>query len=576
MIRCLLIQITRNKRGQPIREERLITGEDLRIGRGTDANVYLPDPRLRLLHAVIRTSADGKLHIDGEGALLNINGTLAESSKLRYGARIMVGPYEVNVEAPNLESKLGEHDFILTTELVQPLASESAESVAHVKTSLAASGLSKRKLALALATIVGALFLILPMLAATTPAWRTATVRGWMSADESWNPGTLSAAHQSFGRQCNECHKQPFQHVPDSACQSCHKTIGGHVEAKALQRAAFGTLRCAECHRDHKGSNGLLRSDSALCVDCHGNLKAKAVDTKLADIHDFATDHPPFKLALKTGPGKFEQVEQTNSARVVEKSGLKFPHDVHLARNGVKAPNGRRVMECRNCHEPDEGGVRFKPVSMQKHCIECHRLEFEPAVTTRQVPHGSARQVVMMLRDFYAGVALGQTTIDIVTENGFLRRPGQSRVDSKHAKAADWAKAKADRIATELFEVRVCIVCHHVDRSPNDVETPWKIVPVNQTDHWITKARFEHFRHDAYGCATCHDVKHSRSASNVAIPDIKTCQTCHSGAKPARDKIVSNCESCHGFHLGDHRSGGARDAAMMLTPPSSSAMPIRQ
>ena len=567
IIRCLLIQITLNRRGQSIREERLVAGEELRIGRGTDSNVYLPDPRIRFLHAVIKNSADGKLHIDGEGVPLNINGALETSAKLRYGARVMVGPYEINIEAPYFDSKLGEHDFVLTTELVQPLVDVKTEIKMHSKTSLRATSLSKRQLALVLSVLVGVVFMVLPVIKAVKPAWLGGVAHWPIGADESWNPGTLSAAHQSFGKQCNECHELPFQHVQDTACKNCHRTIGAHVAANGLQQAMFGQVRCAECHREHKGLQGLVRSDSSLCVDCHGGIKAKNVDTKLADIHDFATDHPPFALTFKTGPmpTDVQRLTQTDTTKLTEKSGLKFPHEMHLADTGVKGPDGRVVMECKNCHTPDEAGVRFKPVSMQAHCQQCHRLEFEPAITSRQAPHAPVQQLLTMLREFYAGVALGQTRIDVVSDNGLLRRPGQSSVNITQTRAADWARAQADRIAAELIEVRACNACHVVERNADNAEVPWKIAAVNQTTHWITRGRFEHFQHNSYDCVACHDVKHSTSSSDVSIPDIRKCQTCHSGAQPVRNKVVSNCESCHGFHLGDHRSGNPHEAGIVQT-----------
>ena len=75
MIRCLLVHISRNRRGQPIREDRLISGDILRIGRGSDCKIHLPDPRVNLNHAVIKNADDGKLYMEGEGTTLNINGS---------------------------------------------------------------------------------------------------------------------------------------------------------------------------------------------------------------------------------------------------------------------------------------------------------------------------------------------------------------------------------------------------------------------------------------------------------------------------------------------------------------------
>ena len=455
--------------------------------------------------------------------------------------------------------------------MIQPLPDDHKELKSKAKTTLAEAGLSKRIPALGLAVIVALLFLIFPILSAINPEFRSATAGLPVAADESWNPGPLSAGHQSIGKKCNLCHEKPFEHVQDQACENCHHTIGGHIESKVVQTAVFGEARCAECHRDHKGMKGLVRADASLCVDCHGAIKTKYPKSGSPDIHDFLTDHPAFKLSIKTGPNKtdMQRVLQSDKTKMVEKSGVKFPHDLHLAKKGIKSPNGRKVLECRNCHTPDEAGVRFKPVSMQEHCADCHRLEFEPAVTSRQVPHGSERDVMTTLREFYSSIAIGETPIDVTTVDGLLRRPNEAKSEVERKNAMNWANVKAEKVAADLFEVRVCKECHEVTRVPDNKDAPWKVAAVNITDHWLPKSRFEHFKHRTFDCADCHDVANSKKSSDVNIPDIKKCQECHVGSQPARNKIASTCETCHGFHLGSHRSASAAES--VLAPRSTPA-----
>ena len=547
MIRCLLIQITRNRRGQPIREQRLIAGDSLRVGRGTDCNIHLPDPRVKLHHATIKHADDGKLHIEGNGAALAINGVFEQKGELRSAMRILVTPYEFIVEPCS-----GDHDLVLTLELVQPLPDDRQEIKARARTTLAEAGLSKRGVGLWLAAFIVLVFLVLPVLSAVVPELRWATAHLPVTLDESWNPGALSAGHQSFGKHCNECHQKPFTHVQDQACENCHKNVADHIEVQALQTSVFGETRCAECHRDHKGLKGLVRTDASLCVACHGNIKTLNVKTALPDIHDFVHDHPAFQLSFKTGAEKNDVVRilQTDKDKLVEKSGLKFPHDVHLVKNGVKSPTGNVVMECKHCHTPDDAGMRFMAINMKKHCVECHRLEFEPAAIERQAPHGSEREVMTMLREFYAGIAIGKTPIDVVTVDGLLRRPNDARREVLHQRALDWANLKAAKVAEDLFEVRVCTECHDVKRVAANADVPWKVAPVNIADHWLPKSRFKHVKHRSFACADCHKAADSKQSSDVLIPDIKKCRECHVGSQPARNKVASTCELCHGFHVG--------------------------
>jgi pSer/pThr/pTyr-binding forkhead associated (FHA) protein len=63
MINCLLIKISYNKRGTPVRSYRTLTSEELSIGRGAECNIHLLDPRISMHHAVIKRLDDGQLYL---------------------------------------------------------------------------------------------------------------------------------------------------------------------------------------------------------------------------------------------------------------------------------------------------------------------------------------------------------------------------------------------------------------------------------------------------------------------------------------------------------------------------------
>lgn len=551
MIRCLLAIVTRNKRGEPSREERLVSGTELRLGRGAESKIHLTDPRVALNAAVIKAAEDGRLYLEALSGNLNVDGKFEKTTKVKPGVRIGLGPYELAVEPPK---NTAEHDFILDLELVEPLPENLKSEGQRARTTLSAAGLSKRWPALIMFFAILGGFLVWPILHATQPSVRESAKNLSFAPDESWDPGKLAHPHQGFGKDCAKCHDQPFVQVRDQTCESCHKSIGGHVETKAVQTAAFGETRCAECHRDHKGPLGLIRTDTRLCTDCHSNVKAHAPNTTTVNIRDFATDHPHFKLALLDQTGKTTRILQSEKAKLKEKSGLKFPHDVHLDKKGVKnptSPSGRVVMECKNCHTPDAAGVRFEPIKMEKHCVDCHRLEFEPAVTTRTVPHGDPKLAMTTLREFYSSIALGETPIDVTTVDGLLRRTNESKSEVARKKAMEWANQKADKIAADLIEDRSCAACHTVTKEAGE----YKIAPVRITNYWMVKAKFEHFAHKTAKCVDCHEVEKSKTSEDIAIPDIDSCRTCHAGAEPKKNKVTSTCESCHGFHLGSPKRG---------------------
>ncbi len=583
-MKLLLIQLTRNKLGQVTQAQQTLNIDQVRVGRGSDCKFHLSDPRVAMHHAVIGSSGSGEesaCFIEADAGIVTVDGSVERAVKLKTGQKIHLGPFEL-VVLPHDASQV---DLALSWELLEPLKDNLESVKENVKVGLRKTWLSKRFFSWAGAAAILSVFLIWPVVSALNPinssnagmSSGSPVLASAITADAAWNPGELASPHQGFGRDCAQCHTQPFVHTTNAACESCHKVIGWHFardtkEAKAKHAAVFekpgDPTQCASCHRDHKGSMGLVRQDSPLCTQCHANLKAQLSQTATANISDFSKDHPPFSLSMlvpgKTGAAGVVRVSQ-DTPQLAEKSNLKFPHDVHMAKGGVRGQKGKTVMECKNCHVPDDTGSRFKPTTMKEHCQDCHSLEFEPKATDRQVPHGNVEDVLATVNEFYAQAVLADTPIDVVFNEG-ARRPGERLNVADPAKrlaALAWATKKGDAISQELMEVRVCFTCHEIKRvtvgegsdQKNAPTQTWRVQPIAVTQHWLPKSRFPHIQHNPYECKECHQVEKSKTSADIAIPDLKKCQGCHAGNITTTDKVRGTCETCHGFHVGGSKSG---------------------
>lgn len=582
ILRCQVVTVTRNRKGQPIRSAKVVAGDPITVGRGGDATVHLPDPRVHLRHAVIRNDDLGKLWVEALEAQIDVNGELRSRAKVRRGDRILIGPYRILPEPPTGP----DHDFTLAIELVQPYPEEMVDLRARSRTTLNATWLPKRALAWALFALVAALGLALPIAYATSPRFKQAAGASTLPAsvagvawDTVWDPGPLSSGHQALSRRCDACHQIPFERVRDAACTKCHVSTGAHVSAASAGKGVVLGTRCVDCHRDHKGQ-GASHTDTTPCSDCHRDLKGRYPTTTVASASDFAADHPAFALSvLNPRTGSVEKVAADRVATYREESGLKFPHATHLSPKGVRSPTGLRRLECGQCHRLDVASLRFQPVKMTEDCAECHRLEFEPAVTSRQAPHGDPALILTQLREFYSRIALGERPIDVTLVNDLLRRPvaPANRVEQANARA--WAEAKAQAVATELIEKRLCVQCHEVTRRPagqvlvsSEGGSPWTIAPVQITKRWLPNAAFDHGAHKISTCESCHDVKASRTSADIAMPTIATCRTCHSGAAEVPGKVRSPCQTCHSFHLQPvPRSGSLAAASSAATSEGTQA-----
>jgi hypothetical protein len=394
--------------------------------------------------------------------------------------------------------------------------------------------LSKRRLSYWLAGIILAVFLAAPLLTALNPAVRSAVAHSPLAPTRLWNPGVVSPGHSAFGSQCIKCHEAPFRPVRNEACLSCHAETGLHLADAVVDKHVFKASRCTECHWDHQNSRPIAMQGAGECVVCHGDIKAKHVDAEIADIRDFASDHPDFRLAFKTGisAADVKRVVQTDTGNLVEHSGLKFPHDMHVGLVEVPWDRGTiKEMQCADCHQAEQGGMHFKPITMQQHCFSCHQeqLDFALAPAGRRLPHGSETALSNTLRDFYAGLAFQQK------------------------KSPAWVDGQLDKAIKALSEGGGCDFCHTVQPGKEGGNL-LKITPIRLTQDWFPAARFPHDRHATFNCIECHKVEQSSQSTDVSIPAIQSCRQCHTGSHPARGKVSSSCISCHDFHAAKTKS----------------------
>jgi predicted CXXCH cytochrome family protein len=534
--------VARSAQRAPVK--RTVQAEWLRVGRNASCEIHLADPRVPLEHGMI-VDRDGLVYLEGEGGSQNITRKSVRSIRLVPGEPLEVGPYHLTLQpAPP------GFDASIAVELVRPLEAGEAMSSRTGRLTLGSIGLTRRWAAWVWGFTVLAVFLALPAARVLDLPWAGAAQRLGFS-DRLWNPGPVLLAHQPIEQKCASCHEVAFEHVKDRACLQCHQSIGHHVGPALAPAALFDGARCATCHRDHKGAKPTHRDDDGLCVSCHRDLGSRVQGTHAANASDFARDHPAFRLSLPTESGVVRVRQDAPSLK--EKSNLVFPHAPHLDTAGVRSPvQGRMKLECRSCHVPDATRRGFEPISMPKHCQECHALQFEPAVTTREVPHGNPAEAMTVIEEFYATLALRGVRDSFqkafgVPGEGLLRRAGEPDA-AERGGALRLASRKARQVGEEMFTVRVCVTCHAVAR---DAGT-WRVAPIRANHQWMPHARFDHKSHAQTPCADCHDVARSKDATDVALPAIAKCRECHGGSAPAPEKVTSNCLLCHGFHDAKH------------------------
>ena len=419
------------------------------------------------------------------------------------------------------------------------------------------------------------LTLLLPLLALTWIAWRT-----FAKDSRVYSSGRLSAAHAVLEKECATCHLQQAgafsAKAMDTACLSCHDGPVHHARQ-------VKTLECATCHTEHRGRRNITATNNQTCAECHGDLKTNdGASHYAAHISSLQDGHPQF-AALREG----QRDPQT----------IKLNHAIHLKpiRRGPNGPMAQ--LECSDCHRPtavkadwtyadtkyvtakstysQEGEIRdvsaptsaghvpmtgrelMAPVKFATACASCHLLAFDKHFD-EGVPHDKPEIVhAFLLKKFQDYIAAHPADVRVVRDpkRDLTGKPIPPEV--RILTPAQWVTERTTD-AEELLWRKTCKQCHTLtqasansmpqvqDYSLKAVFALPQVAPSNVTARWMPHAKFDHDAHRGFTCTSCHEkALTSTETTDVLLPGIATCQTCHA---PGPDHAESRCSECHTYH----------------------------
>ena len=396
------------------------------------------------------------------------------------------------------------------------------------------------------------------------------TIRG---SSQPYSSGPLAAQHNVFGNNCEACHvnkknlfgRVSFQkHVTDSACLECHN-------APAHQASEKFTPQCSTCHVEHEGGQ-LVQVSDRVCVQCHADLHTKNGDVHFETVvKDFGKDHPEFKpLRKPRDPGT-----------------IALNHQAHL-KAGIRGPHGQVQLQCNDCHRaaadgltqpwpyaeatvagapasapelsqaeqtkliatsldelpPSTGRAHMAPIKYSEQCAACHQLQFDERIVDL-VPHGKPEVVHDFVEQKYKQYIAGHPNVWREKPQPVRRIPGAEPPPQAHS-AEEWVTLQTSAAETLLWR-KSCKLCHGLDYIPNQQQP--KVRAASITSRWLPHSTFNHYSHQAVACDSCHNkVKTSEQTSDVLIPGIETCRTCHNGEPTKVGAAQNGCFLCHQYH----------------------------
>jgi len=562
--------------GTPEITDKEFSGDNVTIGCAPNQVIQLIGFGIAAEHAIINRAASDIKITCCDDEQITINQRSVINATLHRGDTIALGAHRLRlIAAPS--------GFDIAIEVQLSDKVDSSEFEGAFQTELKKTRLNKRSTAWLSSVIVLILFLGIPLFLVGVRHF--VHLPEWLPGDRLWSPGPLSAAHQhAMGNDCSSCHKVLFQRVTDAACTKCHVLATDHVRPEHLALTTLGDKpRCATCHREHvEPVSRLIVADNGMCKGCHAKSSKAFGTLQIKEVDGFSSKaHPEFTLhLLQSTPMKGDHIAANavewreviaSPATATEDSHLKFPHAVHLDPAHVTRLNDGKPMSCLNCHQLNDDGQQFKPVTMQSACADCHDLAFDTTNPARQLPHGKPREVIQMLQEYYAAKYLDPTAVRAVQVER-RRIPGRdTEQEGCDGPPMVCARQETARQVEIQFNVRGCVTCHQVvDTQSSELASRYQVMPIRLTSNYYPDARFLHRSHFIQGnlsgddaCNSCHQAKKSERSQDVMVPGIDHCLACHSSRADdhAPDSqhsvaaaighgtnIVLGCIQCHDYH----------------------------
>ncbi len=362
------------------------------------------------------------------------------------------------------------------------------------------------------------------------------SVTGWIESAAGAKPGPADFA--AFARP-SSLHQTSM----DRACSECHREHNFH-HARAERDSS-----CLACHQEHQGDTGLLKIAGFQCVHCHGNadyLAGKKGITVPASqgrasgiVTSFSKNHPEFALL---------------ASKATDTNTLRFNHQKHFSAEVVTATGGR--LQCSSCHEQDAAGAYHKPIRFERHCQSCHTLQFDEANPQLQLPHGEVQFVQAFLASLPEQYERFGREVQGITERRALASFVQTqmrRIEDAQLAGGSLTdriffnrerRAPAPRVGTlppgGVAAFYGCAFCHEVSGNAANPVVAEPAIP----DRWLARGTFHHRSHEAIDCKSCHDAGRSASTSDILLPGVASCATCHN----TKSSPGESCVLCHTFH----------------------------
>jgi hypothetical protein len=370
---------------------------------------------------------------------------------------------------------------------------------------------------------------------------------------------------------------------------------------------------------EHRGKINLSAASNQSCAQCHADLRIKRGAPRFtANISSLEDGHPEFAILQKdgrdpsaiklnhmlhmkpirsapNGPNvRLECGDCHRPAASAAKSAWKYGDGKYETAtvSYTDGDNFRKIgSDGLMPHNPATGRELMAPVKFATACAGCHLLTFDKRFD-EGAPHDKWDVIHNFLaKKFSAYISTHSNELHEMRDPAreLTGKPLPPR--TRTLTPSQWIEEQV-AVAEELLTHKTCAQCHQM--GPGNLqdtsiarwatrqasteqasgaqmyvpEHPVKTMAIpivaaaNTTLRWLPHSKFDHAAHTGFTCVSCHaKAITSSESSDVLIPGIATCKTCHA---PGPDHAESRCFECHTYHDWSQR----KDAKPSFTLPA--------
>jgi len=385
------------------------------------------------------------------------------------------------------------------------------------------------------------------------------------------SPGKLARPHAALDglEHCTQCHELGKPGVDDARCLQCHEPLARRIAAKQGLHATYTGQHCADCHKDHFGTDfALVRLDSATFDHAKTGYRLRLAHDTVAcrSCHRPENITDPDVRAYATKNGVLATTDLGLTTECASCHHTDDPHGTQFGRRGCDDCHGEAswkktpgfdhaktrypltgahaTVPCDKCHTAERPGERRSPVRYAglpfDRCSDCHN---DPH-------HGVMRGTCASCHNPAGWHRLQQTRFEASFDHSRTKFP----LEGAHARAkcADCHRPRA--AGDTLIDLRFAAAT-----APDDYPPP---AAANCLSCHVD-AHHGEFAHAAGGatCDNCHGqdawqpttydiARHNRetyklTGAHLTVP----CEDCHvrpaPGAMPSLHIAEHECADCH-------------------------------